>query len=326
MLSSGSGKGHVRVKLALKCVVTALLLWLAFRKVDFGAVSAVLAGLDPLWAMGAVLLTALIVLFDATLMSGVIHIFAHRMPFATALLYSLVGWFFSNVAPSTVGGDIFRGVQLSRVGMPVGTAVRVVLAVRVLSFITLVAVIAAGFPIALDLLHERRDVLLLGTVLAGGFGAIAALALLAHLPASLRILDRWSFGRRMMTVAGDFRLLLLLNAANLWSWLSALAQHLLRVGVLWCLATGLGLNIPLATLFAFTTAALLMAMAPISFGGWGVREIAFVYLLGAAGVGAEAALSLSIAFGLLRVLLGAIGGIVWVAINDEHFSVDASSA
>ena len=316
----------MRLKLALKCVITALLLWLAFRKVDIGAVSAVLAGLNPWWAFSAVLLTALIVLFDATLLTGVIRIFAHRMQFGTALLYSLVGWFFSNVAPSTVGGDIFRGVQLSRAGMPVGTAVRVVLAVRVLSFITLVAVIAAGFPIALDVLHERRDVLLLGSVLAGGVGAIAGLFVLAHLPASLRTLDRWSFGRKMMTVADDFRLLLVPSAANASAWLSAMLQHLFRVGVLWCLATGLGLGIPFATLFAFTTAALLMAMVPISFGGWGVREIAFVYLLGAAGVGAEAALSLSIAFGLLRVLLGAIGGIVWVTINDEHFGVDASAA
>jgi len=71
---------------------------------------------------------------------------------------------------------------------------------------------------------------------------------------------------------------------------------------------------------------LLLAMVPISFGGWGIREIAFVYLLGAAGVRAEAALSLSIAFGLLRVLLGLIGGLTWVVKNDEHFRVDASSA
>jgi uncharacterized membrane protein YbhN (UPF0104 family) len=110
------------------------------------------------------------------------------------------------------------------------------------------------------------------------------------------------------------------------AWAAALAQHLLRVGVLAALATGLGLDIPVATLFAFATAALLMAMVPISFGGWGIREIAFVYLLGAAGVSAEAALSLSIAFGLLRVLMGVIGGLAWVVANDGHFHVDAPSA
>jgi uncharacterized membrane protein YbhN (UPF0104 family) len=317
---------RLQLKLAIKCFVTALLLWLAFRTVDIVAVSRLLSGLHPLWALGAILLTALIVIFDAALFVEVMRIFSRRVKFGTAFLYSLVGWFFSNVAPSTVGGDIFRGVQLSRVGLSIGAAVRLVLSIRVLSFITLVAVIAAGFPIALDLLHERRDELLLGSVLACGLGAIAGLVLLAFLPVPLAWLERWPLFRKPLAIAEDFRLLIVPSGSMALAWFSAFVQHILRVGVLACLSVGLGLGIPIAALFAFTTAALLMSMLPISFGGWGVREIAFVYLLGAAGVSAEAALSLSIAFGLLRVLLGLIGGLTWVVINDEHFRVDTSSA
>jgi hypothetical protein len=109
------------------------------------------------------------------------------------------------------------------------------------------------------------------------------------------------------------------------AWSAALGQHLLRVATLACLAAGLGLGIPFAVLFALAPAALLMAMLPISFGGWGVRELSFVYLLGAAGISAEAALSLSIAFGLLRVIIGAMGGLTWLLVNDDHFRVDASA-
>ncbi|WP_426692898.1 lysylphosphatidylglycerol synthase transmembrane domain-containing protein [Sphingomonas sediminicola] len=316
----------MRLKIAIKCLVTALLLWVAFRTVDIAAVASLLSSLNPWWALVALLLTGLIILFDATLLSSVIRLFSRRMPFGTAMLYSVVGWFFSNVAPSTVGGDIFRGVQLSRVGMPVGTAVRIILAVRVLSFITLVGVIAAGLPIALELLKEPRDELLMITLLASGIGVIAALFVLAHIRLRVPRLERWAFFQKLLTVAGDFRLLLTPSHGIASAWAAALAQHLLRVGVLAALATGLGLDIPLATLFAFATAALLMAMVPISFGGWGIREIAFVYLLGAAGVSAEAALSLSIAFGLLRVLMGVIGGLAWVVANDGHFHVDAPSA
>lgn len=316
----------MRLKIAIKCLVTALLLWVAFRTVDIAAVVSLLSSLNPWWALVALLLTGLIILFDATLLSSVIRLFSRRMPFGTAMLYSVVGWFFSNVAPSTVGGDIFRGVQLSRVGMPVGTAVRIILAVRVLSFITLVGVIAAGLPIALGLLKEPRDELLMITLLASGIGVIAALFVLAHIRLRVPRLERWAFFQKLLTVAGDFRLLLTPSHGIASAWAAALAQHLLRVGVLAALATGLGLDIPVATLFAFATAALLMAMVPISFGGWGIREIAFVYLLGAAGVSAEAALSLSIAFGLLRVLMGVIGGLAWVVANDGHFHVDAPSA
>src|SRR5437762_367143 len=144
--------GTRELKLAIKVLVTGVLLWLAFRKVDLGSVSSDLSALSPLWAFAALLLISLIILSDALLLSSVLRMFERRVPFATALLYSLVGWFFSNVAPSTVGGDIFRGVQLSRVGMPAGAAARVILSIRLLSFATLVAVMAAGFPVALGLI------------------------------------------------------------------------------------------------------------------------------------------------------------------------------
>jgi hypothetical protein len=322
---SNNGKELVRLKIAIKCLVTAALLWIAFRKVDVGAVSQALAHLDALWAIAALLLTSLIVVSDALLLSCVLRLFDRRIPYMTALLYSIVGWFFSNVAPSTVGGDIFRGVQLSRVGMPVGAAARLILSVRLLSFATLVLVMFAGFPIALGLMANPRDELLLGFILAGGAGALAGVLLLAHFPRNAR-LEQWLLVRKFYTLSDDFRRLLTPTSLNAVGWLSAASQHLLRVGILGALAIGLRLDIPLATLFAFTPAALLIAMVPVSFGGWGVREVSFVYLLGTAAVSAEAALALSVTFGLLRVFVGAIGGIIWAVATDHHYRVDAPSA
>lgn len=313
------------MKLSAKCLVTALLLFLAFRAVDVVAVSNLISRLSASWAAAALALTALIIVSDATLLERVMRVFERRMPFGTALLYSFVGWFFSNVAPSTVGGDVFRGVQLSRVGMSRGAAARLVVAIRVLSFTTLVIVMFTGFPIALKWLSNPRDVFLLGSVLVAAAGATLALFVLAHVAARIPAIERWAFFRRLERIAGDFRMLLVPSLLIAIAWLAALVQHLLRVATLACLAAGLGLGIPFSVLFALTPAALLMSMLPISLGGWGVRELTFVYFLGAAGIGAEAALSLSIAFGLLRVIVGAIGGIAWVVVNDDHFRVDASA-
>ena len=322
---SNNGMNHLPLKFAVKCLVTGVLLWLAFRKVDLGSVSAVLEGLNPLWAAAALLLTTLIIVADAKLLSLVLRIFGRGVPFATALLYSLVGWFFSNLAPSTVGGDIFRGVQLSRVGVPAGTAARLIVSIRFLSFATLVAVMFAGLPIALGLLHHRGDLLLLIAILATASGALAAVLLIAHFPRSAW-LERWPLMRKAYTLSDDFRRLLVPGRSTSVAWLSALVQHLLRVCILASLARGLGLGIPLATLFALTPAALLIAMVPISIAGFGARELTFVYFLGIAGISAEAALSLSIAFGLLRVFVGAIGGVTWSLMSDRHYRVDAPSA
>jgi len=310
-------------RLAAKCLITAILLCVAFRAVDPMAMSRPLSRLGLAWTAAAFFLTALIIVTDAVLLERMLRMFGRRMPFGTALLYSLVGWFFSNVAPSTVGGDVFRGAQLSRAGMPIGAAVRLIVTIRTLSFSTLVLVMLLGFPVALKSLSAPRDLIVLGTILLGAAGATLGLFTLAHVPLRVLSLGKWTIVRKIETVAADFRMLLAPNPAVALSWLLALAQHLLRIATLACLAAGLGLHIPLAIIFAFAPAALLMAMLPISFGGWGVRELTFVYLLGTAGVSGEAALSLSIAFGLLRLVVGAIGGASWALTSENLFRLDA---
>jgi uncharacterized protein (TIRG00374 family) len=318
--------GRGTAKLAIKGAVTVQLLWLAFRTVDVGAVSTLLLGLNWWWAAAALLLTGFLIVSDAMLLGAVMRIFGHRVQRGTAFLYSLVGWFFSNVAPSTVGGDIFRGVQLSRVGTPVGAAVRVILSIRLLSLATLVVVMLAGFPVALGLVEARRDILVLAGTLSVALAALTAVVLLTRFHWGSSILARWRLFEKLKKVSDGFRELLMPSPDVAGAWIAALTQHLLRVGVLASLATALGLGIPVATLFALTPAALLVAMVPMSVGGWGVRELTFVYFLGTAGVSAEAALSLSVAFGLLRMFVGAIGGAAWALLNEDHFRVDATSA
>lgn len=314
------------MKLALKFLLTAVLLWVAVRSVDIAAVSKLLSGLNPIWAAVAFLLTGLIIATDAILLSSVLRVFGRNLQLSAAFLYSLVGWFFSNVAPSTMGGDVFRGVQLSRAGLPVGQSVRLIIAIRILSFTTLLVVMLGGFPVALHLIIRERDAALLGTILAGAALSICALFLFAQHIARIRSLERFAVFRKLETVAEDCRILLQPNRSIALAWIAALSQHLARIGVLAALATGLKLGISLATLFAFTQAALLVAMMPISLGGWGVRELTFVYFLGTAGVSSEAALSLSISFGLLRLVVGAIGGVTWSLIDDDRFQLDPSSA
>ena len=316
--------GRGSVKLAIKGLLTAVLLWAAFRTVELDAVGKLLSGIDVWWALAAVGMTGMIIVADATLLAVVMRIFGRGVPGRNALLYSLVGWFFSNVAPSTVGGDIFRGIQLSRVGTPLRAAVRMILAIRLLSLATLVVVMFAGFPVALGLVHDQLDILFLGAALFISAAALVALYLLAEFPWSFPALDRWAIVDKLKTVSRDFQSFLRPSREVAGAWLSSGAQHVFRVGALACLAAGLGLAIPFDLLFALTPAALLVAMVPISFGGWGVRELTFVYFLGTAGVSAEAALSLSVAYGLLRIFVGAVGGVTWVLIGEEHFRVDAA--
>jgi uncharacterized membrane protein YbhN (UPF0104 family) len=207
------------VKTAIKALVTAALLWLLFRSVEVSAVWAMLAGVTPAGVVVALALVGLIILADALLFVGSMRILGRQVPLSVSLLYTLVGWFFSNVAPSTVGGDLFRGVQMSRLGTPVHVAVRALVIMRVATLAALLVVMLAGLPVAWRLVGNPTDLVPFEVVLLAAGAAVAMLFLLAHLPIPERLQQRWPLLGKATAAAADFRKLLAVSglAAKIWT-------------------------------------------------------------------------------------------------------------
>jgi 8-oxo-dGTP pyrophosphatase MutT (NUDIX family) len=83
-------------------------------------------------------------------------------------------------------------------------------------------------------------------------------------------------------------------------------------GVVFFIARSLHVPIGLLTVIALFPPALLLSMVPVSLGGWGVREAALVWLLGTAHVPQDAALAISVLFGLVTMAAGLPGGVLWL--------------
>jgi glycosyltransferase 2 family protein len=63
---------------------------------------------------------------------------------------------------------------------------------------------------------------------------------------------------------------------------------------------------------------MLLTAMPIAFNGWGVRELAMIYVLGFANITAEAALALSVQFGTIGLLLWSMGLLFWIPTGRNH--------
>ena len=57
---------------------------------------------------------------------------------------------------------------------------------------------------------------------------------------------------------------------------------------------------------------LLLSNIPISIGGWGVRESLMIFCMNGIGLQNEMALTLSILFGFIMILVGLPGGFLWL--------------
>ena len=74
---------------------------------------------------------------------------------------------------------------------------------------------------------------------------------------------------------------------------------------------GLGVAIGLPAYIVLVGGSVLLSVLPISLGGWGVREVSMVTLLGGVGASAEQALALSLLWGVLPLLISVPAGLLF---------------
>ena len=108
---------------------------------------------------------------------------------ATALSYTFIGQFFSQVLPSTVGGDAARIWLLARGGAGWPTAVYSVLIDRVVGVSILAVLVVACLPWTFDMIHDPIARAALALI---GFGTLAGT--LAFLALGVKHLRVWNDG------------------------------------------------------------------------------------------------------------------------------------
>jgi hypothetical protein len=145
------------------------------------------------------------------------------------------------------------------------------------------------------------------------FGAalvVGALALFST-PRLAPLLQRWRYSYWIGTLAADAHRVLLGPRAPIIFGAAALI-HVLTILVIWLVGRAQGLALPVFDCAVLFTVMVGVALAPISVGGWGLRELAVVSLLSAHGLAPERALIFSVCFGLVAVIGVLPGLVVWL--------------
>jgi len=65
-------------------------------------------------------------------------------------------------------------------------------------------------------------------------------------------------------------------------------------------------------IFQLVPPVMLITMVPISIAGWGVREASMGLAFGYAGLMANEGVNISLLFGAVYFIVGAVGGLVWI--------------
>jgi glycosyltransferase 2 family protein len=300
-----SGGGLLRIAVSLG------LLGLLLAMVDLRGLLAVVARASPqlLILMFASLLAER--LFAAWRWLVLLRVGERAIGYWPVLRITFISNFAGTFLPGGVGIEVLRVYGLSRALSDLPLALSSVLVERLCGLLALMLMIALGLLIApIPLPAAVEGLLALGT--ASLLAAAAVLlhpmprrvvaALLARPPLARLAAPFLGLGRRLETYAGA-------PGALAGSLALALAFHALRVLSVVIGAAALGIAVDPLLLVVIVPVTILVALAPISMGGLGPREAAYVALLALAGVAPEPALALALtreALSLLTTLPGAV--------------------
>jgi uncharacterized membrane protein YbhN (UPF0104 family) len=232
-----------------------------------------------------------------------------RVTMVATIAVSAIGVFFAQVLPS-VAGEGVRAWLLVRLGCDWRSAVTSVVIDRGVGAGLLIAI---GFailllsPSGLSGFGGYREIVLVfygGLLLAAAFGLLFA-------PRIAPWLSRWRYSGWVATLAMDARRVLLGPYGPTILGIGCLV-HVLTIVVIWSLGRAQGLLLPVADAAILFTVMISVALVPISIGGWGLREVAVISLLGHHGVPPDKALLFSVCFGLALAVGSLPGALVWL--------------
>ena len=296
---------------AAKLIVSAACFWYVLRQINATEIIRTLPTFDVRWAAFAVSVAMAQIPLLALRLWAIVQELAPksmRLTYLAASAVTAIYALFAQLVPSVVGEGI-RAWMLTRFGCGWRVGLTSVVIDRAVGVAVLVAFafIILLLPSGLTALAGYRDLVL---IVFGAALAVGVVGLIAT-PMVSPLLQRWRYSYWIGTFAADaHRVLLGPRAPMIFG--AACLVHALTILIIWLVGRAQGLALPMLDCAVLFTVMIGVALAPISVGGWGLRELAVVSLLGAHGLAPERALIFSVCFGLVEVI-GVLPGLaVWL--------------
>lgn len=239
-----------------------------------------------------------------------------RLGTGTITLSVLIGFFFNNFLPTTIGGDVFRAYDIAKKGnIPLGTSASVILVERfsgvVSASIYVIAALFLGFTAIAGQSLIIPIIVFFFIVVVIGFFLIN--------PSILRLgklFDRFIVLRKVKE-----------KLRNVYNTLQSFRQYkivlvkifiysfLLQFAVIlnyYFIGLALGIDLGLIAFIFITPIVATISMIPVSIGGIGIRENTLVFILISMGVGNEVAGIHSLLVFFMLIIIGIIGGIIYL--------------
>lgn len=296
------------LKPLLKIAISLALIAIVLRAFDVKGVISHFAKVDAATLLLATVIALSIALLHTLRWLAVIKANGTRLGFKTALQVVLIGHFFNQALPSSVGGDAVRIWCAYRAGLNFSAAANTVIIDRALTLFSLLLLTAAGLPWLFEIIIDPAARWALSAVVFSGVAGFGVLLALRRLP---QIIARWRVVRALLSLSALARKVMSRARYALPIILLSVLSFIGFAIIVFYIAHAMQLDITLRDCVLLVPPVILITVVPVSIAGWGVREGAMVVAFGFINVPASAAFAVSILFGLTLAAASLPGSLLW---------------
>jgi uncharacterized membrane protein YbhN (UPF0104 family) len=293
-----------------KILISAALLYFSLRKVNLSELASRIDIASLGWIGLAIAVTFLQIFVGVLRWCEISAECGAPLTTRQAMHYNVIGAFFNQTLPSSIGGDAVRLWLVARSGAGWRAATYSIFVDRAIGLIALAVMIVASLPWSYRLIGDpdgRAALLFVDlAALAGGAGFLILGRLrwpwlqrlwgMHHLHACSEIANRVMFSREHGPKIA----------------VQSLLVHVLAVVIAWCVVQSIAAPVGFGQIFQLIPPVMLITMLPISIAGWGVREATMGLAFGYAGLMANEGVNVSLLYGAVAFIVGAFGGLVWI--------------
>jgi uncharacterized membrane protein YbhN (UPF0104 family) len=308
------------IALIAKLAITLALLYFSISRANLGLVIQRARELNIFWLLGAVAVLSLQTIVSALRWRSILRDCGADIQISRASRYTFVALFFSQVLPSTIGGDAARVWLVARDGVGWANAIYSAITDRAAGVLALALFVLFGIPASFAMIHDplaRAALLLLGCA-----SVLAPALFIAIGSRQWSMLTHFATTRHLNAAAHAAYRIFVSPRAAAWVLALSLIVQLLTITGAWLAAKSVAAPFAFSDAVLLIPPVLLIATVPISIAGWGVRESAMVMAFSYSGLSNADGLLVSALFGFATLILGVIGGLLWMIGNRHRAALD----
>jgi len=239
-----------------------------------------------------------------------------RLGTGTLTVTVLIGYFFNNFLPTSIGGDVFRTYDASKkANIPLSTSASVIIVERFSGVVSAVTYAVAALFLGFTAIGNQSVIIPIVIF----FVMTVILAFLIINPSVFRldkISNKFKFMRKLRRkLSNVYKTLMSFKKYKLVLIKTLVFSFLLQFAVIlnyYLAARALGIDLTLTAFIFIVPVVSTITMIPISIGGIGIRENSLVFIMVAMGIANEKAFLCSLLILFMLILIGMVGGIAYI--------------